>query len=125
MIMRIQDIPTLDRPREKALRYGTETLTDAELLAILINTGHKDHNALDIANELLYSSRGLYGLCSLNQKDLKAIKGINKVRSIQLLTLFTIMDRIKRKKADNKKGPVDSNRIYEKYTSRSITPSAS
>ena len=38
---KIQDLPTLDRPREKALRYGIEELSDAELLSILIGSGYR------------------------------------------------------------------------------------
>ena len=116
LIMKIEEIPRFDRPREKAARYGTETLTDAELLAILINNGHAGFNALDIANELLTMSRGLSRLSSLNQSDLKSVKGINDVKSLQLLSLFTIMERIKNRKIDQEDGPIDVDYINRKYS---------
>ena len=115
MIMKIIDIPEYDRPREKALRYGVETLSDAELLAIFINYGQKGHSALDIANDLLRASNGLSNLTSLNQKDLKRIKGIDKVRCLQLSVLFTLMERIKNKQLDKENQPVDIDYINKKY----------
>ncbi|MBO4286413.1 MAG: hypothetical protein J5880_03675 [Bacilli bacterium] len=113
--MDFKDIPLSERPREKATRLGFESLNDAELLAILVNSGTKGSNTLEIANELLKMSKGLYNLSTLNQCDLKTIKGINKVKSGQLLALFTLMDRIKRKKIDLEDRVVDADYINEKY----------
>ena len=113
--MKIADIPKCDRPREKALLYGVETLSDAELLAIFINYGQKGHSALDIANDLLTASNGLYNLSNLNQKDLVRIKGIDKVRCLQLSVLFALMNRIKNKKIDMEDKPVDIDYINKKY----------
>ena len=113
--MKMIDIPEFDRPREKALRYGAETLSDAELLAVFINYGHKGHSALDIANDILQASNGLANLTNLNQKDLKRIKGIDKVRCLQLSVLFTLMERIKNKQIDKENKPVDIDYINRKY----------
>ena len=113
--MNFKDIPIFERPREKALRLGFESLSDAELLAILVNSGTKGSNTLEIANELLSMSKGLYNLSSLNQYDLKTIKGIDKVKSAQLLSLFRMMDRIKSKRIDLEDRVVDADYINEKY----------
>lgn len=48
--MRIQDLDKRDRPREKALKYGIETLETAELLALIIGHGIKNYSALDMAH---------------------------------------------------------------------------
>ena len=111
--MDFKDIPLCERPREKAIRLGFDSLSDAELLAILVNSGTKGSDALEIANKLLSMSKGLYNLSSLNQYDLKTIKGIDKVKSTQLLSLFTMMDRIKSKRIDLEDRVVDADYINE------------
>jgi len=113
--MKIEDIPSFDRPREKALREGLDALSDEELLAIIINNGYRGGSALDIADELLTKSKGLYNLNNLNQKDLKKIKGIKKVKAIQLMSLFTIMKRIKNQRINLEDRIVDAEYINEKY----------
>lgn len=113
--MKIKDIPEVLRPREKAKLYGIDSLSDAELLAILINNGYQGQNALDIADELLKLSNGLYNLGNINQRDLKKIKGIGKVKSTQLLSLFALMNRIKNKRIELDNRPVDPEYINEKY----------
>ena len=116
--MKMIDIPETERPREKAYRYGIETLSDTELLAIIINSGPKGYNALDIADNILDMSKGLYNLSRLNQKDLMSIKGIDKVKCVQLLSLITIVNRIKSKKLDIEERLVDIDYINEKYSYR-------
>ena len=113
--MKIEDIPSFDRPREKALREGLDALSDEELLAIIINNGYRGGSALDIADELLTKSKGLYNLNNLNQKDLKKVKGIKKVKAIQLMSLFTIMKRIKNQRINLEDRIVDAEYINEKY----------
>lgn len=114
--MGIKDIPSFERPREKALAQGFDSLSNAELLAIIINSGNKNISALDIGNEILKLSNGLYNLSSLNLKDLKSVKGINKVKSTQLLALFTLMDRLKIEKIQHKSCQVDVDYILERYS---------
>ena len=113
--MKLKDIPQCDRPREKAFHYGLESLTDAELLAIVVNSGYQGSDALEIADQLLSLSKGLYNLSSLNQKDLKSIKGINKVKSLQLASLFMMMERIKNTKIEKDNREVDADYINDKY----------
>ncbi len=90
---KIKDIPVSLRPREKAFRYGVETLSDAELLAILISSGGKDNSALDIANELIKKFCSLNNIINTSYNHISKIKGISKVRS---LTFQTILEIIKR-----------------------------
>ena len=58
----IHDLPTLERPREKALRYGIDSLSDGELLTIIIGSGYHGENASELANKLLSTYNGLEGL---------------------------------------------------------------
>ncbi|MDQ2863473.1 MAG: DNA repair protein RadC [Bacteroidota bacterium] len=74
-----------DRPREKLLAKGRESLSDSELLAILINTGNKNKSAVDLAKEvLLLGKNNLSELGKISLKDLMAIKGIGEAKAVTL-----------------------------------------
>ena len=63
--------PEGERPREKLLTKGAETLSDAELLAILLRMGTKKHSALDVARQLLLDGKGLAGIADKSIKELQ------------------------------------------------------
>lgn len=67
----IPDWPEHERPRERLLKYGAETLSDAELLAILIRTGKKHHTAVDLAQTLLSTFESLDRMASRSVADLR------------------------------------------------------
>ena len=74
-----------DRPREKMLQKGPSALTDAELLAILINSGTRERSALDLAREILSKAHNnLSELGRLNIKELQKTKGIGEARAITI-----------------------------------------
>jgi len=74
-----------DRPREKLLDKGRESLSDSELLAILINTGNKNKSAVDLAKEvLLLGKNNLNELGKISLKDLMNIKGIGEAKAVTL-----------------------------------------
>ena len=51
--MKLKQIPESERPREKLIKYGKENLSDSELLALILKTGTKDENALELAINIL------------------------------------------------------------------------
>ncbi len=74
-----------DRPREKLLAKGRESLSDSELLAILISTGSKNKSAVELAKEILLLGRNnLNELGKLTLKELMTIKGIGEAKAITL-----------------------------------------
>lgn len=74
-----------DRPREKLLLKGRESLSDSELLAILINTGSGKRSALDLAKEVLkMGENNLDELGKLSLHDLMTIKGIGEAKAITI-----------------------------------------
>ena len=74
-----------DRPREKLMVKGRESLSDSELLAILINTGSKTASALDLAKKVLgIGSNNLDELGKLSLGDLMKIKGIGEAKAITI-----------------------------------------
>ena len=74
--MQLLDIPKTTRPREKLLKMGSHTLTDAELLAIMLGTGLPGQNVLQLAQALLDDFHGLAGLLQASPDDLQAAKGL-------------------------------------------------
>ncbi|MCB0698747.1 MAG: DNA repair protein RadC [Chitinophagaceae bacterium] len=74
-----------ERPREKLLHKGSEALTDAELLAILISSGTKERSALDLARDILKQANNhLHDLGRLGVKELQQTKGIGEARAITI-----------------------------------------
>lgn len=92
--MKIKDIPTLERPREKLLKYGGSNLSDSELLAIILKTGTKDKNVIDLSYEIINNFDGIAGLKNATINDLLKIKGIGSTKAIELLATIEISKRI-------------------------------
>src|SRR2546423_533012 len=85
-----------DRPREKMLLKGRQSLSDAELLAILISTGTKDETAVDLSKRLLYQvSNKLNGLAKLGVSELKKTKGIGQAKAISIIAALELGRRIR------------------------------
>jgi len=104
-----------DRPREKLISKGPSTLSDSELIAILIATGAKNLSAIDCARNLLAKYGTLESLACRNVGELKAIKGIGTAKAITLMSAFELARRIKPKKFDNSKiirSPEDIAALY-------------
>ena len=91
---RIKDWPDEERPREKLLKHGPETLSDAELLAILIGSGTDKVTALDLAKKLIVDYRSLRGLASASPSDLRKFRGIGQARSVELVSTFELARRL-------------------------------
>ena len=83
-------------PYEKVLRYGTSCLTDAELLAVIIRSGTRSCNCVEIARTLLDSAgqMGLLGLKHMNINDYCQIEGIGTVKAVMLMCIGELSSRI-------------------------------
>ncbi|WP_457568412.1 RadC family protein [Desulfurobacterium sp.] len=81
---RVKDLPESDRPREKLLKLGAENLTDAEIIAILLRTGTKGKNVIDLAREILLHFGGIKGIAEASIRELSAFKGLGKAKAITL-----------------------------------------
>jgi DNA repair protein RadC len=95
--MKIKDIPKEGRPRERFLKHGPEALSNAELFAILLRTGTKGENVVDMSNRLI-SEYGLDKLFECSLKELQEIKGIGPAKAMQILTIAEIQKRINQSK---------------------------
>jgi DNA repair protein RadC len=96
MSLKITDWAVEDRPREKLYQKGTSSLSDAELLAILIGSGTRKRSAVDLGRELLSSvNNNLNSLAKLTIADLTKIKGIGNARAITIAAALEIGRRRK------------------------------
>jgi DNA repair protein RadC len=78
--MKIQDWPLHERPREKLLQFGSQTLSDAELLAILINTGIKGQSAVELARNAINQFGSVQALLFASQPQLLKLPGLGKAK---------------------------------------------
>ena len=82
------------RPRERMEAVGVERLTDTELLAILLATGSKETNVLDLASNLLQVHKGITGLENLSLTELTKQKGIGKAKATTILAAVELGKRV-------------------------------
>lgn len=92
----MKELPVSERPREKLIRYGANTLNNSELLAILIGFGTKEHSALTLANRILAMEDGLSFLTDCSPEELSGIDGIGIAKSCQILAAIELGKRISR-----------------------------
>jgi len=90
--MRIKDISLENRPRERLEKRGPSVLSDAELLAIILKTGNKDENVIDMSNRLI-SKYGVDKLSNCSLAELQEIKGIGNAKASQIIALFEFNKR--------------------------------
>jgi DNA repair protein RadC len=80
-----------DRPREKMAKLGAEVLSNAELLAIIINNGSREKSAVELAKEIMQlGQNNLDELGKLTLKDLQKIKGIGEAKAISIAAALEI-----------------------------------
>jgi DNA repair protein RadC len=93
---RIADLPRDDRPRERLLRLGPASLSDAELLALFINTGIPGENAIQVAQRLLKTHGSLAQLARLTPQLLRGEKALGPAKAALLTAAFEIGRRAER-----------------------------
>ena len=96
---KIKSLPLESRPDEKLERYGALSLSDAELLAIIIRTGFQGYNSVRLAEDILNCSKGkgLIGLCQVDIEELTKVRGVGKVKAIQLKAVAELTRRISKR----------------------------
>ncbi|MGL5379376.1 RadC family protein [Clostridium sp.] len=100
--IKISDIPENERPREKLLLSGPESLSDSELLAVILKTGTRGENIISLSTRVLSEVRGLDGLLNISLNDITSIKGIKNSKASQIIAIAELFKRFKTLKAQNK-----------------------
>jgi DNA repair protein RadC len=101
--LRIREMAPEERPRERLIRLGSEALSDAELIAILLRTGIEGANAIDVARQLLEKFHSLTAIARCSAKELAEIKGIGQTKALHLVAAFGLGDRLAREKLSRRK----------------------
>ena len=91
--MKIKDLPKIERPREKLEKYGPEKLSNSELLAILLRTGGKGLNVVEMSRKILgkFSSNGL---AKANVDELKNTFGLGSAKACEIIACFGLGRRL-------------------------------
>lgn len=98
MNIKIKQLPEKERPRERLINKGKESLSEIELLAIILKTGTKDTSATQLASYLLKEIKDLKNLKNITLNELLKIKGIGKAKACQILSLVELSKRINSKR---------------------------
>lgn len=91
----IKSLPPEENPREKALAYGIETLSNIELIALILRTGHKNESVIQLSQRLLKEIGGFAQLANVTYADLTALKGIKQAKAIEILSIIEIAKRLR------------------------------
>ena len=100
MTIKIKQLPESERPYEKLEIYGEKTLSNAELLAIIIKSGTKENTSVELANKILSLTTGsgseelLQSLQNISLEEFQKITGIGKVKAIQLKAVCELARRM-------------------------------
>jgi DNA repair protein RadC len=98
--LKIAELPEQERPREKLAARGAATLTDAELVAILLRTGVKGRSAIDLGRELIERFGSLNDLARATVAQMAALKGMGLAKAVQLAAAFGLGSRLARERLD-------------------------
>src|SRR3989338_930766 len=90
--MKIKDLPKVDRPREKLQKYGPEKLSDEELLAIILRTGRKGANAVQLARSALAVNDGKLRDASL--QDIMKVSGLGTAKASEVIACMELGRRL-------------------------------
>ena len=106
--IRVNDIPLNERPVEKLLQFGVESLSNEELIAILLRTGTKGENVIALSKRLLIELDGLDGLLNVSFEEASKIKGIKKVKACQIIAMMELFNRFKTLKSQKENLKISS-----------------
>jgi DNA repair protein RadC len=110
-----------DRPREKLLLQGRRSLSDAELIAILIGSGSRNESAVDLSKRILHTCKNdLNELARLSIAELSKFKGIGEAKAISIIAALELGRRRKETKSLGKVQVSTSIDVYESIVSHFI-----
>ena len=109
--MMIRDVHIADRPRERLIRQGAGSLSNQELIAILLRTGTKEESVLMLANRILKSFDKIQDLKDATVEEMISVKGVGQAKAVQILAAVEVGKRIYRKHSEGRytiKSPEDA-----------------
>jgi DNA repair protein RadC len=92
--LKIKDQPASERPRERLAAHGSDALSNAELIAILLRTGLKGMNAVEVGRHVLIKFGSLQSLALASVDDLRQVKGIGRDKAVTLVAAFALAHKM-------------------------------
>lgn len=92
----MNEVPNIDQPANKAKRFGIKSLSDAELIALILGVGSKDNKMLKIANEMVSDSLTVFNMASMPYQYFLKFKGISSYKALKLCATFELAKRYDR-----------------------------
>ncbi len=92
--MKLKNLPISERPRERLLKYGSENLSNEDLLSIILKTGTKNDSVKEVSSNLLSKITNIKDLKDISLQSLMEIKGIGKVKALELKAVIELGKRI-------------------------------
>lgn len=117
---KLMELAETERPQERLQRLGAAALSDTELLAMLLRSGSKGHNVLNVASTILNEAGSLSNLVTWDDSEFRRFKGIGAVKALQLVTVVEICRRVL--SSSNQREPIldAPERIFQFMRSRTI-----
>jgi DNA repair protein RadC len=98
--LKIKDQHPSERPRERLAAQGADALSNAELIAILLRTGLKGMNAVEVGKQLLLKFGSLQALALASVTDLQKVKGIGRDKAVTLVAAFALAHKMAKELQD-------------------------
>lgn len=93
----MNEVPSIDRPREKLIHYGPDKLSNSELLAILLRSGKKGENVVELAHKIL-KKYGSHKLPHLSFQELQECSGLGPAKACEIVACFELGKRLLKEK---------------------------
>ena len=90
----IREMPASERPRERLKHVGPRSLSNSELIAILLRTGSRGENVLDLSQRVLSDLDGLHGVRRVTYEELCEVHGISDAKACQVLAALELGSRL-------------------------------
>jgi DNA repair protein RadC len=116
--LKITSWPENERPRERLVKYGAASLSNAQLLAIILRTGTREKGVLDLSLELLEKFRSLRGVDSASAVELASIPGLGTAKAAQVKAAFELGKRLMSEFSDGKPVFSSSHAIHSYFYPR-------
>ncbi len=112
MTVMVRDLPKEERPREKLIQRGAASLSDTELLAILLRTGTSSVSVLHLAEEVLakYQDKGLVSIMNISPQEIASVHGVGLAKAATIVAAVELGRRLSAKaaqKLEKIEGPED------------------
>lgn len=113
--MRIYELEKNEQPRQRLLIYGVESLSNVDLLSIIIRTGTKNMNVRDVSYNILNKIKNINNLDNISISELSNIKGVGKVKAMNIVASLELGKRVLSKEIELNMILNNSNKIFNSF----------